>query len=640
MRVVLASESPRRIRLLKRIFRSFSVIPSGFDEKQFVEKDPAQFALKVAEAKARKVAEEYPEAVVIAADTVVTIDGLILGKPKDREEARKMLETLSGRTHQVITAVVIYQQNQNKLLSDFEISQVTFKPLKESDLELYLDKDTYSDKAGAYAIQEIKDTFLERLEGDYNNVVGLPIQRLRRLLHRFLEEKTELEIDSFLLPEGLGVAEQKEHTYFVPGAYPGDRVEIAFESSSHQNIRARLISIIRPSPHRQPAPCPHFGRCGGCNFQDLAYREQLRQKKLYLLRVFKDYLPASYRYLEVEDVLPSPDEYYYRNKMEFSFGQQENEIFLGLKKKNLNKEHRKNKKVVPLEKCLLSTPLTEKLFPLFAELVKSSKLPVFDLNSKKGFFRHLVIREGKQTRQLMLLLVTTSQAQLDLSGFTERLFQAVPQLKSFWWVENNRIADVVSLEKMHLLYGTEAIEENLLGYRFKIYPGSFFQTNPRAAQVVYSKIAEEAKRLRTQSALGLYCGSGAIEICLSKVAGEVVGVDWDPASIKAARENVRINNLNNVRFEESSVENILPEIYRGAFDLLLIDPPRAGISPKGLRQIASLQIPNLIYLSCNPVTLARDLNFLGSKGYRINRLIPVDFFPHTPHLEVLAFLSR
>ncbi|HEK85761.1 MAG TPA: septum formation protein Maf, partial [Candidatus Aminicenantes bacterium] len=345
MRVVLASESPRRIRLLKRIFRSFSVIPSGFDEKQFIEKDPAQFALKVAEAKARKVAEEYPEAVVIAADTVVTIDGLILGKPKDREEARKMLETLSGRTHQVITAVVIYQQNQNKLLSDFEISQVTFKPLKESDLELYLDKDTYSDKAGAYAIQEIKDTFLERLEGDYNNVVGLPIQRLRRLLHRFLEEKTELEIDSFLLPEGLGVAEQKEHTYFVPGAYPGDRVEIAFESSSHQNIRARLISIIRPSPHRQPAPCPHFGRCGGCNFQDLAYREQLRQKKLYLLRVFKDYLPASYRYLEVEDVLPSPDEYYYRNKMEFSFGQQENEIFLGLKKKNLNKEHRKNKKV-------------------------------------------------------------------------------------------------------------------------------------------------------------------------------------------------------------------------------------------------------------------------------------------------------
>ncbi|PMP94291.1 MAG: hypothetical protein C0168_09490 [Candidatus Aminicenantes bacterium] len=640
MRVVLASESPRRIRLLKRIFRSFSVIPSGFDEKQFIEKDPAQFALKVAEAKARKVAEEYPEAVVIAADTVVTIDGLILGKPKDREEARKMLETLSGRTHQVITAVVIYQQNQNKLLSDFEISQVTFKPLKESDLELYLDKDTYSDKAGAYAIQEIKDTFLERLEGDYNNVVGLPIQRLRRLLHRFLEEKTELEIDSFLLPEGLGVAEQKEHTYFVPGAYPGDRVEIAFESSSHQNIRARLISIIRPSPHRQPAPCPHFGRCGGCNFQDLAYREQLRQKKLYLLRVFKDYLPASYRYLEVEDVLPSPDEYYYRNKMEFSFGQQENEIFLGLKKKNLNKEHRKNKKVVPLEKCLLSTPLTEKLFPLFAELVKSSKLPVFDLNSKQGFFRHLVIREGKQTRQLMLLLVTTSQAQLDLSGFTERLFQAVPQLKSFWWVENNRIADVVSLEKMHLLYGTEAIEENLLGYRFKIYPGSFFQTNPRAAQVVYSKIAEEAKRLRTQSALGLYCGSGAIEICLSKVAGEVVGVDWDPASIKAARENVRINNLNNVRFEESSVENILPEIYRGAFDLLLIDPPRAGISPKGLRQIASLQIPNLIYLSCNPVTLARDLNFLGSKSYRINRLIPVDFFPHTPHLEVLAFLSR
>lgn len=207
-------------------------------------------------------------------------------------------------------------------------------------------------------------------------------------------------------------------------------------------------------------------------------------------------------------------------------------------------------------------------------------------------------------------------------------------------MENNRIADVVSFEKTHLIYGQPAIEENLLGFRFKIYPASFFQTNPRAAQVVYSRIVEEARRLRTQSALGLYCGSGAIEICLSKVAGEVVGVDWDAANIKTAKENAEINNLQNIRFWESSVEAVLPEIYRGAFDLLVIDPPRAGISPRGLKQIVSLKIPNIIYVSCNPVTLARDLKVLTDSGYQINRLIPVDFFPHTPHLEVMAFLSR
>ncbi|MGB9893254.1 MAG: class I SAM-dependent RNA methyltransferase, partial [Candidatus Saccharicenans sp.] len=233
----------------------------------------------------------------------------------------------------------------------------------------------------------------------------------------------------------------------------------------------------------------------------------------------------------------------------------------------------------------------------------------------------------------------TSQAELKLESFIPKLLQVTPNLKSFWWVENNRIADVVAFENSHLIYGQESIEEKLLDFRFKIYPGSFFQTNPLAAELVYLSILEEARRLRTQSALGLYCGSGAIEICLCKIAGEVVGVDWEPTNIKTANENVVSNNLQNVRFWESPVEAVLPEIYRGSFDLLVIDPPRAGISPRGLKQIVSLKIPNLIYVSCNPVTLARDLKILADSGYQISRLKPVDFFPHTPHLEVIAFLN-
>ena len=640
MKVILASESPRRIRLLKKIFKSFSVIPSGLNESQFLEKNPVQYALKVAEAKARTVSEDYPDALVIGADTVVTIDDLILGKPKDRNEARNMLQTLSGRTHQVITAIVLYQKDQDRLLSDFETSYVTFRPLTTTEIESYLDRNTYGDKAGAYAIQEIKNIFLEKLEGDYHNVVGLPLRKLHRLVHKFLEKKLEVEITSFLLPDGLGVAEAEGRSYLVAGTYPGDRVKIAYEQSDRKIIGARLISLISPSPSRQPAPCPHFGLCGGCSFQDLAYRQQLNQKRNYLLQVLKEYFPSNYRYLEVEEVLPSPDEYFYRNKMEFSFGQANGEVFLGLKEKTRKKEHNRDKKVVRLEKCYISTPLTEKLFPLFAELVRKSGLPVFNLQTKQGFFRHLVIREGKQTGEVMLILVTTSQAKLYLDNFTQDLLKVVPAVKSFWWVENNRIADVVSFEKTHLIYGQPGIEENLLGLRFKIYPASFFQTNPRAAQAVYSRIMEEARRLRTQSALGLYCGSGAIEICLSKVAGEVVGVDWDAANIKTAKENTEINKLQNVRFWESSVEAVLPEIYRGAFDLLLIDPPRAGISPRGLKQITSLKIPSLIYLSCNPVSLVRDLKALSESGYQINRLTPIDFFPHTAHLEVMAFLSR
>ncbi len=642
MRVILASESPRRTKLLKKIFKHFSVIPSGLDENQFPKEDPINFALKVAEAKAREVAERNPQAIVIGADTVVVVDGLILGKPKNRDQAKKMLQILSGKTHQVITAVAVCQKQEEevKILSNYETSLVTFKPLTEQEIDSYLDYSTYQDKAGAYAIQEIQSLFLEKLEGDYYNVVGLPIRRLRQVLSSFLERRAEVEINDFIFPDGFGLGQSQGHTFQVPGTYPGDLVEISYELSEKQPIRAKAISIIKPSPLREPPACPHFGQCGGCSFQDLRYSEQLRQKGQYLLRILREYFPSDYRYLEIDDVVPSPSRFFYRNKMEFSFGQSGNDIYLGLKQKAGTSSCRQDKKVVRLAECHLCTPLAEKIFSLFSELCRKTELPVFDLKTNRGFFRHLVIREGKKTGELMLLLITSSEAKLKTGSFTEQLLQDLPELKSFWWVENNRPADVVSFEKSHHLYGQEAIEEQLLGLRFKIYPDSFFQTNPLAAELVYNRIVEEARRLRTQSVLGLYCGSGAIEICLSKIAGEVVGVDWDKANINTANENAKINNISNVSFWENRVEEVLPEIYRGSYDLLIIDPPRAGISPKGIKQIISLKIPNIIYVSCNPKTLARDLKVLTDSGYQVSWLAPADFFPHTAHLEVVAFVNR
>ena len=639
MKVILASASPRRIKLLKRIVKSFSVIPSGLDESQIEEKDPVVFALKAAEAKARAVAEPNPEALVIAADTVVVVDGQILGKPASRPEAEQMLALLSGRTHEVVTAVVLYSGQEDRLLSGYETSRVTFRQLTPEDMGTYLDRNIYQDKAGAYAIQEVRDLFLEKLEGDYNNVVGLPVRLVRRLFNKFQERNTRVEIAGLQLPEGAGLARRPGQTFEVPGAYPGDLVEISYLPSGRSVIKARLLEIIKPGPCRQQAPCPHFVRCGGCSFQDLSYSEQLRQKENYLFEIFKQHFPSSYRYLEIDEILPSPGQYFYRNKMEFSFGQSGREIFLGLREKTRPNHRNRNKKVVPVELCHLSTPLTEKIFRAVSSQASKTGLPVFDLESKKGFFRHLVIREGKRTGDLMVLLVTTSQAELPVEDFKAAILEAVPELTSFWWMENDRIADVVTFEKPHLVFGQEAIEEKLQGFRFKIYPGSFFQTNPLAAEMVYARIQEEARRLHTQSALGLYCGSGAMEICLSKAAAEVVGVDWDQSNIRTANENLAGNKIKNVRFQESSVEDALPEISRGSFDLLLVDPPRAGLSPRSLKKVIGLRIPALIYVSCNPVTLARDLKVLVDSGYKINRLTPVDFFPHTGHLEVVAYLS-
>ncbi|MDD8020891.1 MAG: 23S rRNA (uracil(1939)-C(5))-methyltransferase RlmD [Acidobacteriota bacterium] len=641
MKVILASESPRRIRLLKKILKSFSVIPSGFDERTINEKEPAAYALEAAAAKARAVGEKYPDDLIIAADTVVTIDGLILGKPDSREEARKMLETLSGRTHQVITAIALFNRNKSRLLSDYQLTGVSFRPLSAGEIETYLSLNTFADKAGAYALQNVREKFIEEIKGDYYNVVGLPLGKLRQLLHRFSEEKLTAEISGFRLPEGFGLIESAGgETYLVPGAYPGDQVEIAFEANQQKIHQARLLSILRPSSLRRPAACPHFGLCGGCSFQDLIYGEQLHQKRLYLSRVLKKYFPADYHYFEVEDIRPSPSEYYYRNKMEFSFGQAEGEVYPGLREKTRIKGRQSDKKVVRLDRCLISSPLTETLFSLFHQLTEESGLPAFDLKTKQGFFRHLVIREGKNSGEMMVSLVTSSQAEISLKDFSEQLVRALPGIKSVWWVENDRLADVVSYEKPHLIYGQESIEDCLLGFRFKIHQSSFFQTNPLAAELVYKRIADEARRLRAQSAMGLYCGSGAIEICLSPAVGDVLGIDWDPANIKAANENAVLNGVKNTRFLSSPVESALSEISRGSFDLLIIDPPRAGLSPRAMKQIIPLRIPNLLYVSCHPETLARDLSILIQSGYRLESIAPVDFFPQTAHLEAIACLSR
>jgi 23S rRNA (uracil1939-C5)-methyltransferase len=221
-----------------------------------------------------------------------------------------------------------------------------------------------------------------------------------------------------------------------------------------------------------------------------------------------------------------------------------------------------------------------------------------------------------------------------------KLGEQAPQVKSFWWVENERVSDLVDYAgKVHIA-GASCIEERLGSRRFRIYPETFFQPNPRGAEVLYGRIAAEVRALGARRVLGLYCGSGSIEISVSREAGEVVGIDSESTNIGAAEENAALNGILNCRFVEGLVERVLKEETFTAFDLLILDPPRAGISPKGLKHIIGLSIPNIIYVSCNPAAFARDLSLLGERGYRLRKLGCYDFFPHTPHLESLGILAR
>jgi 23S rRNA (uracil-5-)-methyltransferase RumA/MAF protein len=639
MDIILASQSPRRQELLKKIVPLFRVVPSGLNEEQFREKDPLRFALRAAEAKAREVADKNPSSLVIAADTVVNLSDEVLGKPKDRAQAEGMLHKLSGQRHRVITAVALYEKDREILLTGYEISYVTFKILSDDDIKLYLESSEYLDKAGSYAVQEVGDAFVERLEGDYENVVGFPVARVKKLLDDFQCTGEVVSIIDLALPHDWGVGKTDGLVTFVPGAVVGDRVRVVVSKAKKRLRYGKIVGFEARSPFRVEPKCPHFGACGGCAFQNLAYSKQLELKESYLLRTLQKIGRLSLDDVEREPIAPSPNEYYYRSKMEYAFGGEEGDIFLGLRERASPIE-RYRKKTVALRTCPIFSRTVEKIFPVLLDFAGQSGLTAYDPMARTGYLRNLVLREAKNTDEILAVLVTKGGKRLDLEDTVRKLEQQVPQVKSFWWVENERVSDLVDFAGKVRIGGAPFIEERLGELRFRIYPETFFQPNPRGAEVLYGRIAAEVRALGARSVLGLYCGSGSIELSVSSAAGEVVGIDSESTNIAAAKENAALNDIRDCRFIEGRVERVLREETFAGFDLLVLDPPRAGISPKGLKHIIGLNIPNIVYVSCNPAAFARDLGLLGEKGYRLRKLGCYDFFPHTPHLESLGILAR
>ncbi len=598
-----------------------------------------RFALHAAEAKARDVAEKFPSALVLGADTLVCLGKEILGKPKDRLDARQMLKKLSGQRHRVITAVAFYKKDEDRLLADCEISHVRFKPLSDEEIEGYLATGEFADKAGGYAIQKVGDAFVEKLEGDYDNVVGLPVKRVKRLLAEFLSAEHSVTITDIAFPNDWGVAMIDKAVTFVPGTIVGDQVTIRVARKRKKHFFGRMINFNSRSPFRVKPECPHFGECGGCAFQNLAYSKQLELKENYFLRTLRTIGKIEATGLEKEPIIPSPDIYFYRNKMEFAFGGEGRRVFLGLRRR-ASPLAKGERSTVELKKCPIFSPAAEEIFPLVAGFAKETGLPAYDPTRREGYFRNLVLREGKASGDILAILGTKSGRQPEVWRLAERLELEMSRMKSFWWVETDRVSDVVDYTAKKHISGQKFIEDTMGRFRFRISPESFFQPNPKAAEILYSKIAAEANARASRRVLGLYCGPGSIEIFLSRTADEVVGVDSEPMNIATARENCRTNGISNCRFIEGRVERVLKKSDFRGFDLVVLDPPRAGISNKGLKHITALNIPAIIYVSCNPAALARDLSLFAQHGYKLQKLSIFDFFPHTPHMESLAVIVK
>lgn len=445
-------------------------------------------------------------------------------------------------------------------------------------------------------------------------------------------DELELRVDS-LAYGGNGVARHDGFVVFVRRALPGDSVRARVTKVKRGFAEAVAEEVLSAGPARIEAPCRHFGRCGGCRFQDFAYESQLEAKEAQvreaLVRLGGILDPP------VERIVPAASQYRYRNKLEYSFTQTTDGPALGF--------HRAGRwdEVLPIEECLLTTGLGNAVRDAVQAWAREERLEAFDQNTHTGYLRHLVYREARATGQVLVQLVTAAGRRFE-EGYLVEVLRRIPEVRSIHWAVNDGVAEVTNLPTT-LLWGDDAIEEELLGLRLRVRPNTFLQTNSEMAERLYGLVREFAGLTGHETVYDLYCGTGTIALALAAEALTVWGVEVSEESVASAIDNAVLNGVANAAFFAGNVAGALEELRErsGAPDVVVVDPPRAGLAGKALRQVARLEAPRIVYVSCNPTTLAPDLKVLRDEGgYELVRCRPVDMFPHTPHIESVSLLER
>lgn len=440
--------------------------------------------------------------------------------------------------------------------------------------------------------------------------------------------------------------ENAKEKVVVKGVLPGQTVCFQAVKTGKNKREGRLVEIIQPSEREgRIPPCPHFGICGGCNYQTMPYSEQLRLKEEQVCRLLSDVLKEGYLW---EGIIGSPEELNYRNKMEFSFGDEvkDGPLALGMHKKGSFYD------IVTTAQCQIVDNDFNIVLEATLGLAKRYQLPFYHKMSHQGYLRHLLIRRATKTGEMLISLVTTSEYPADciseksfLETWTKEMLQLQSDkkikgnIKGILHLVNNGMADVVASEQTEQLFGEDYFYENLLGLEFKISTFSFFQTNSLGAEVLYEKVREYVGETRDRVVYDLYSGTGTIAQLLAPVAKKVIGVEIVEEAVLAARENARRNGLSNCEFIAGDVLRALDELEEKP-DYIILDPPRDGIHPKALQKIILYGVEKMVYISCKPTSLARDLIPLQEAGYRAEKICMIDMFPQTANVETVCLLSN
>lgn len=433
----------------------------------------------------------------------------------------------------------------------------------------------------------------------------------------------------------------KRTTAVVKGTLPGQKVRFTVSKLRKNRVEGRLLEVIEASPMEDAAPlCAQFGVCGGCAYQNLSYETQLKVKAGQVKKLMDEVVPE----YVWEGILKSPQPFEYRNKMEFSFGDEykDGPLALGLHKKGSFHD------IVPASCCKLVHPDFGCIVSCVQEYFADKGYRHYHKMRHEGYLRHLLIRRAQKTGELLVALVTTTSESPDLQPLVNMLLglSLESKITGILHIYNDSFADVVQSDRTEVLYGTDYFYEELLGLRFKISPFSFFQTNSLGAEVLYNKARsyilqshDAGNIMGNKVVYDLYSGTGTIAQMLAPVAKKVIGVEIVEEAVAAARENAAGNSLDNCEFIAGDVLKVLDTIEQKP-DVIILDPPRDGIHPKALEKIIACGVDKIVYISCKPTSLARDLTVLQERGYKVERIAAVDMFPQTVHVESVCLLSK
>lgn len=449
-----------------------------------------------------------------------------------------------------------------------------------------------------------------------------------------------------------GIVRCEDETAVVKNAIPGQRISFMVSKKRKGKAEGRQLSVLEKAPYEQTDVCPHFGECGGCNYQGIPYAKQLEIKEEQVRRLLHPAFEKQMlldgengdadQYMDriFEGIKPSPVQYNYRNKMEFSFGDEykDGPLALGM--------HRRGNfyDIVSVRECRIVDEDYRMVLGCVLDYFSEKNSSYFHRIRHEGYLRHLLVRKAQKTGEMLIALVTTTQETQDLAPLVAQLL-ALPlkgQITGVMHTMNDSLADVVQSDETVILYGQDHFYEELLGLRFKISQFSFFQTNTLGAEVLYETAREflgdiSGEGAHDKTVYDLYSGTGTIAQLLAPVAKKVIGVEIVEEAVLAARQNAEMNGLHNCEFIAGDVLKVLDEIDEKP-DFIVLDPPRDGIHPKALRKIIDFQVDRLVYISCKPTSLARDLKILLDSGYRVERAVAIDQFPGTYHVETVVKL--